>query len=252
MLLHLQSSGIGEVLARPVIRLAAGTILTHMNGTEPTPYFKDIDDFGISIRMVRMEEAALGVHLDSPMKPGRIGHRKSERLVTIDIHYNEINMVLDRIANDQPNGRTIPISQDYLDTFVERLDTALAAIGAWCDRKKAWANQGLFETRWQSVKTALAGGRFERPYEFTLDPVMREALEASWSLCEAAGPETEHYESLAEAYFHLRDVGWQDAEYEADPSQPKGRLGQPARIANFAANIAVAPPPDSSFTYSFA
>lgn len=252
MLLHLQYHGVGEIFARPVIRLAVGTIMAHMDEADQTGYFRDIDDFGISIKMVRMEQAAHGVPLDSPMKPGRIGHRKSERLVTIDIHYNEINMVLDRVVENQPDGRTFPLSQDYLDCFIERINTALTAIGAWCDRKNAWADKDLFETRWQAVKTMLENGQFDRPYEFTLNPVMRDALDASWSLCEAAGPGTDRFESLAEAYFRLRDVGWHDAEYEADPTQAEGRLGQPAMVANFKANIASAPPPDAGFTYSFA
>jgi hypothetical protein len=252
MLLHLQYHGVGEIFARPVIRLAMGTIMAHMDEAGPAAYFRDIDDFGISIKMVRMEQAGLGVPMDSPPKPGRIAQRKSERLITIDIHYNEINMVLDRIASDQPDGRTMPVSQDYLDTFVERIDTALGAIGAWCDRKKAWADKDLFDSRWQSVRTALENGRLDRPYEFTVNPVMRDALDASWSLCEAAGPSTEQYESLTEAYFRLRDVGWQDAAYDADPTQPVGPRGQPAMVSNFHANIASSPPPDAGFTYSFA
>lgn len=250
MRLHLQSSGTGYSSPRPVIRLAAGTLLARMDTDQQARCFRGLADFALSIRMIRLEQAGLDVPMDSPLKPGRVGHRKSDGLLTIDIQYNEINMVLDRICRDQPDGRTIPASRDYLDTFIERLETAMVPLSAWCDRNEAWQDRDHYDAQWSATKNALMAGDFHRPYEFALTPLMRDALDASWSLCEAEILTSERYDDLGEAYFRLRDAGWQDAEYVTDPSQASTQFGQPAKLANFSANLATAAPPDDSVTYS--
>ena len=103
---------------------------------------------------------------------------------------------------------------------------------------------------WGAALRALKNGSFVRPYEFTTTAKMREALDACWSLVEAESLESERYESLAEAYYLLRDAGWQEAEYEADPSLEPTQYGQRTKVANFDANLATSPAPDSTFGYS--
>ena len=250
MFLHIVSDAVGVGTARPVILLAAGTLLHHMDQLDAAKAFTVPMDFGVTIRMVRMEQAGSGAPLDSSPKPGRVGHRKSEGLLTVDIHYNEISMVLDRVADEQPGGRTIPTSQDYLDTFVERMETALEVLLNWCDRKDAWADKDYYLDHWNDAKTAIKEGAFVRPYEFCLAPLMRDALDSSWALCSQASLKRESFEELAQAYLLLRGVGWGDADYAADVSADPNRFGQPALVANFNDNIASAPPPDNSTGYS--
>jgi hypothetical protein len=221
-----------------------------MGPDHQTGCFRGLADFAITIRMIRMEQAGPDVPMNSPLKPGRVGHRKADGLLTIDINYNEINMALDRIGREEPEGRTLPVSRDYLDVFVERLETAVAPLSAWCDRNGAWQDKDQYNTQWSATKTALLAGDFHRPFEFALTPLMRDALDASWSLCKAEPLTSERFDDLGEAYYRLRDAGWQDAQYKPDPSQKPAQFGSPAKLANFSANLATAKPPDDSVTYS--
>ena len=250
MHLSLVSSATGMTQTRRVILLAAGTLLRHMQAVEPARAFRQLQDFAIGLKMIRIEEVGTGVPLASPTKPGRVGHRKAEGLLTIDVVFNEMNMVFDRVADDTPGGRTMPVARDFLDTFIERIDTAMASMIAWCDRKDAWADRDHFFDQWDGARAAVAAGAYLRPYEFALSPAIRDTLDATWSLVEAAALDDETFEWRAEAYFLIRDVGWHEADYEADPSAEPTAFGQPARVANFAANIATAPAPDSSYGYA--
>ncbi|MEM8827560.1 MAG: hypothetical protein AAGD40_11665 [Pseudomonadota bacterium] len=251
MLLDLKMTAGPTFGARPVIKLAAGTLLHHMDRVDPRRAFRELDDFGIAIHMIRFEQVGADVPMQSPDKPGRVGHRKAEGLLTTDIHYNEIGMVYDRVARDEPGGRDMPASRDYLDTFAERLATAVAPLVAWCDRKDAWADRAHFMEHWDAAHGALADGTLMRPAEFTKTPTLRDALDACWALVDAEPLESERFEPLAEAYFLLRDAGWDEAEYAADPSQAPGSYGQPTKVANADRNIASAAPPDDRVGYSF-
>jgi hypothetical protein len=250
MQLSLQSSVTGFNRTRPVILLAADTLQRRMNEVDPARAFHDLEDFAIYMNMIRIEQAGSGVPLKSPEKPGRVGHRKANRLLTIDIQFNEMNMVFDRVTRDAPGGRTFPASRDFLDTFLERLDTATAPLIAWCDRKDAWADRDHFFGHWDAARAALADGTLLRPFEFTLAPLVRNALDATWALVEATPLEAERFEWLAQAYFLIRDAGWQDADYEADPDAELTPFGYPTIVANFTDNIASAPPPDATYGYS--
>lgn len=252
MLLFLQSPVTGVNRTRPVVRLATGTLLRHMNAVDPARAFRDLDDFAIKMKMIRIEQAGSGVPLQSPEKPGRVGHRKTEKLLTIDVTFNEMNMVFDRVTRDAPGGRTFPASRDFLDTFLERIETATAPMIAWCNRKDAWADRDHFLEHWDTARAALANGTLLRPFEFTLAPRVRDALDATWAVIEATPLEAERFEWLAEAYFLIRDAGWQDADYEADPDAELTPFGYPTLIANFTDNIASAPPPDPTYGYSAA
>ena len=245
MYLVLQALADANGRARPVVRLAAGTLLRLMDEVDTARAFRDLDDFVIYVRMVRFEQVGSGVPMESPLEPGRVGHRKSERLLTIDVYYNEISMV-------RPDGREVAVSRDYLDTFADRIETAVARLVAWCDRKKAWAHRDHYMECWGTALRALKKGSLLRPYEFTTTAKIREALDACWSLVEAEALESERFEALAEAYYLLRDAGWEEAEYEEDPTREATPYGQPCKVANFGANLATSPAPDATFTYSMA
>ncbi len=250
MYLFLQALASGASGTRPVVKLAAGTLLRSMAEVAPARAFRDLDDFVIYVRMVRFEQVGSGVPMESPFEPGRVGHRKSERVLTIDLHYNEISMVHDRVLRDQPGGRELAVSRDYLDTFAERLETAVSRLVTWCDRKKAWADRDHYMDCWDAALGALKRGSLLRPYEFTTTAKIREALDTCWSLVEAESLESERFEMLAEAYYLVRDAGWQEAEYEADPSRQPTPYGQPSKVANVDSNLATSPPPDATFGYS--
>lgn len=250
MYLILQSMATGDSRTRPVVRLAAGTLLRHMDEVDPARAFRDLDDFAVYVRMVRFEQVGSGVPMESPFEPGRVGHRKADRVLTIDVHYNEINMVHNRVSRDRPAGLELAVGRDYLDTFSERLETAVSRLVAWCDRKKAWADRDYYMKCWETALGALKNGSLLRPYEFTTTAKIREALDVCWSLVEAEPLVTERFEALAEAYYLLRDAGWEEAEYEADPLREPTLRGQPCRVANFSANLATSAAPDATFDYS--
>ena len=235
---------------RPIIRLATGTLTRALDAIEPGRVFKTIEGFSLGVAITRMEQVGNGVALDSPLEPGAVEHSTENNWLDVDIAYNEINMVLDRVSRDLPDGRSIPASRDYLDTFAIQIAAAMDAIIAWCDTNDAWVDRDAFLQPWNTAVEDLASGRLLRPSEFTLSREMRRTLDGAWALADAMPLDDERFESLAEAYFLLRDVGWQDANYEPDPDAEATEFGQPARLSNYADNLASAPPPDASHGYS--
>ena len=252
MNLMLKSTGLPTAPARPVVRLAAGTLFRAMSQVEPERAYRDLHGFAVIVNIVRFEQVGLGVPMDSPLEPGRVGHRKKDRFLTIDVNYNEINMVFDRVERDRPGGRTAATSRDYLDTLANQIEVAVDRLMAWCDRKDAWAERPYFADAWNSALTAIRQGAFSRPYEFTATPDLRDALDATWRLVEATELADERFETLAEAYFLLRETGWKEAEYEADMTAEATRFGQPAQVSNAGDNIASGRPPDARHGYTFA
>lgn len=250
--LSLETLGQGYSRIRPVVRLAAGTLLRRTAGIDPARAFRELRGFVIHLRMIRFEQVATGVPMESPFEPGRVGHRKADSLLTIELHYNEINMVHDRVLRDHPGGRTLAASRDYLDTFVERVESGVPPLVAWCDRKKAWSDRDHYTDGWNAALEVLKRGELDRPYEFTTTLKIRDGLDACWSMVEAEPLESERFEMLAEAYYLLRDCGWQEAQYEADPSREPTPLGQPCKVSNFEANVASSPAPDAGYDYSIA
>ncbi len=235
---------------RPIIRLATGTLTRTLDAIEPGCVFKDITGFSLGVAVIRLEQVGSGVALNSPLEPGAVECSPDNNWLGVDVAYNEINMVLDRVCRDLPGGRSIPASRDYLDTYVAQMARAMDAIIAWCDSNDAWADRDALVQPWKATLEELGSGRFTRPGEFTLSGEMRKTLDGAWALAAAMPLEDERFESLAEAYFLLRDVGWQDAAYEADPDADATEFGQPARLSNHADNLASAPPPDARHGYS--
>lgn len=252
MNLLLKSTGLPAAPVRPVVRLAAGTLFRAMSEVEPERAYRDLNGFAVVVNIVRFEQVGLGVPMDSPLEPGRVGHRKKDRFLTIDVNYNEINMVFERVERDRPGGRTLATSRDYLDTLANQIEVAVERLVAWCDRKDAWAERAHFADAWNAALAAIRQGAFSRPYEFAATSDLRDALDTTWRLVEATEPEDERFETLAEAYFLLRETGWKDAEYEADMTAEATRFGQPAQVSNASQNIATARSPDARNGYSFA
>ena len=240
----------GTFGARAVIRLAAGTLARTLEGIDPGRAFRTLGGVTICIETIRLEQAGPEVAMESLFEPGPVEHSEETGGLAVDVAYNEINMVLDRVATGQPGGRSIPASRDFLDAFTGQAEAAMAAIIAWCDANDAWADRDYFSARWNAGLDALRAGQPDRPHEFALSAQMRDALDGCWSLAAATPLEEDRFEALAQAYLLLRDAGWEDAEYEADPDAEPTAFGQPARLANFADNIASAPPPDARHGYT--
>jgi hypothetical protein len=58
LILQTQMLASGESRIRPVVRLAAGALLRHLAEVDSKRAFRDLDDFAIYARMVRLEQAA--------------------------------------------------------------------------------------------------------------------------------------------------------------------------------------------------
>lgn len=240
-----------NAFARPIVLLTAGTLLRHMWELDLDTTIQDGLDHVIYVDIVRMESVGMGAPLESPTEPGRIGHRKKARILTIDVHYNEISMVLDRVTAEKPE-QIVPYCRDFAEVFVERIEAATEKIVAWFDRKKLWLDREAFLRQWAIATDAAKSGNFVRPYEFTTNPKMRDAMDAAWTVLEEQPWTTASHESLADAYMRLREVGWNDAEYEADPDQAPTLRGQPCKVANYDVNLATSQAPDPTFTFSLA
>lgn len=240
----------GFLGTRPIIRLATGTLTRMFNTIDPGQAFKQIAGLTITINVTRMEQAGNGVDLDSPPEAGPVEFFEDSNRLAVDVAYNEIGMVLDRVGRDQPGGRSMPAARDYLDTFAQQVDVAMNAAIAWCDGEEAWADRNHVAKPWRIAMNQLKAGKLCRPYEFTLSDTMRTTLDYAWTLIGLTPLEDERYDMLAEAYLLLRDVGWQDADYEADTDAEETEFGQPAKLSNLAANLATAPPPEARQGYS--
>jgi len=208
MQLHFVSSMGGHFLPRAVLRLAAGTVLRHMEAVDADRAFKQLAMPVVHMPMVRMEQVGMsGVPMESPLEPGTVEHRKAKKLVSVTVHYNEISMVLDRVMTEAPGGRDVPAARDFLDAFAMQLEAAGSAIIAWCDESRRWEDRAHFIEPWSAALDALRNGRLARPYEFAATVKMRHALDAAWALVADTRLEAERYEPFAEAYILLLDAG---------------------------------------------
>ncbi len=220
---------------RPLVRLAAGTLVKRMDALDPADIFADLNGFLIGLVVIHEGEVALP---ESPTKAGRVGHRRKDALVTTDIRLDE------RVL---PGGAG---NIERLAQFTDRIAAALEVLCAWCDRREAWRDRTSFDTAWSAVASEIRRGDLIRPYEFAATARDRDALDASWAAAWDLGPENARLEKGIRRYLDIRDRAWQGAEYEADPTAEAGRWGQPCLVSNFADNIATARPPDPSIGFS--
>lgn len=232
-MLHLSVlSSIGA--PRPAVRLALGTLARRMDAVGPE-VFDGLSGFLIGISVVTHGEAAPRA---DPAAPGRLGHRKAAGILSTDIVY------------DEPALGRAPKNRACLTMLLERFDAAVSKLTEWCDRKAVWADRARFAKTWSETRADLAAGRFLRPHEFALTPPERDALDGHWRRALSSDIDTKDFDAAMLRYYRDRDRFWEGAEYAADPSQPAGRFGQPALVANHAKNIATARPPSARDGYN--
>ncbi len=242
MILGLQST-MGEPL-NPAVRLAAGTLLDLMEEAHGPAVFRELSDVAVTVSIL----AAGAEPARAPGKPGRVGHRKAEGILTTDVILDPWTMVEAPVMEAQPGA--IAASRDHVRAFAGCVEAALDVLVAWCDRKDAWVDRARFVARRDAALAALRTGAFARPGEFAATAAVRDALDATWALLVAEPWETEAHSEIAGAYLALRDVGWRDAASEPDPDAPL-LDGQPQlRLAADPPNLASAPPPRHRSTYS--
>lgn len=232
---------------RPVVRLAAATVLDAMDALSPATVLKDLAGFYVAVT-IRRSPAGVGAPIASAGPAVTVRHQRRERLLIGEATFDEQAQVEGPVDLAADSFR-IPAAADYAAGFLDSLQQAVDALVAWCDRKQAWLDRDAVVARWRDAAGRVRAGRFSRPYEFAADAAVRDALDACWRLVEATPASDERFEEVAVAYLGVRDFGWRAAEYEADPEQPAGRFGQPARVANHASNRATARPPTAAIGY---